>query len=566
MNEWMVIDIETSGVNKYTCDLRLMEQLVFDTDRPYEEGAQVVGAKDLERRLLSKIPKVFHNASFDVFVLRRLGFKVNGPIHDTYLMAKHVCNTLPGFDLKSLSWWYFGDTYHELAAIEAWEREHGLPHGDMTKVPSDMVRRYCAVDVTNTVQLVWKFWPELKDNAAYDIDRQCLEAVLDRDTRGMCVDKKFLQEFIRLGSRRIRDNKRMARRLLGTSKSPTGNVLRDHLTVLGEMERTKTGKVRADKVALRRWKKDAAVRAVGRLRSDEKLVKTYATNLFEAADKKGIVFPQLIQSGAITRRFRAKNFYCRDGRILKGNIQNVPDEMRHAFVARPGYVFGVMDLASIEARVCAAVMEGLIGDSRFAELYRRHDNFNMYLHVMEVCAGEKNPTKKHPLYTPYKHGTLAKLYGESERSFVKQLQDKFALPYTEKELVDIYRSIDQKFPVITVTQRSLSEHIVKQGYLTDHFGDKVFVPREEAYKAVAYYCQECAGNVLKWWWVEVHRALRCGDMVVNSVHDELDLELTTRGAKARLREYADLTRKLDIFDLPIVAEVKGPARSWGECS
>jgi len=146
------------------------------------------------------------------------------------------------------------------------------------------------------------------------------------------------------------------------------------------------------------------------------------------------------------------------------------------------------------------------------------------------------------------------------------LQDKFALPYTEKELVDIYRSIDQKFPVITVTQRSLSEHIVKQGYLTDHFGDKVFVPREEAYKAVAYYCQECAGNVLKWWWVEVHRALRCGDMVVNSVHDELDLELTTRGAKARLREYADLTRKLDIFDLPIVAEVKGPARSWGECS
>jgi DNA polymerase I-like protein with 3'-5' exonuclease and polymerase domains len=95
------------------------------------------------------------------------------------------------------------------------------------------------------------------------------------------------------------------------------------------------------------------------------------------------------------------------------------------------------------------------------------------------------------------------------------------------------------------------------------------VPRQERYKGVNYYCQGCAGNVLKMWWLKMREQLAEGDYVFLTVHDELDMAILRKGgkrqAKRRVKRYCDAARDIDLFTLPIVAEPSQLCENWGEC-
>jgi hypothetical protein len=114
-----------------------------------------------------------------------------------------------------------------------------------------------------------------------------------------------------------------------------------------------------------------------------------------------------------------------------------------------------------------------------------------------------------------------------------------------------------------------------QGYIRDDFGAIYYMDPNKMYAAVNKYCQGCAGNVLKWWWLRVDalmdesRPLSCShDYVFNTVHDELDAAIVLKGgndlALSRLNAYCDVLDELDIFELPIVAEHSGLVTNWGE--
>jgi DNA polymerase-1 len=584
-NTWAVLDFESSDQNKYSCkfDRVCISEVYMDTGElhnPQDFTWRPGGGDELRRRTLQDMMNkathiVAHNAGFELHLLRRLGIQVKGEVHDTMLMAKAWRNDLPAYDLKSLSWWLFGDLYLPLTKVREWIHEHrGVGEDDdefdMTKVPDRLVHDYCMHDIEATAKLASFLWPMVKDNYAYRQDAQLIPLVERMEDHGIQADVRYYERFTNLGKRRIRRNLHRAADEFGVDlqcRKPTGNALRDHLEARGERRRTAKGSVRADDVVLRDHEDSAGVRAVERVRTDQKQVNTYARNILSVVNSVGMFHPGLHQSSAITRRFRASGLYADSGTIAKGNVQNFPrgHGIRTGIIVPKGFKFVKMDLASIEPRLASHAMKTFLGFDFYCEKYKADDKFNMYLHVIKTCTDHGDVTKKDPLYIAYKHGCLGIQYGVGVDTFHTTMVEDFELPYSWDECNNIYKTIRSGCPEFSRLQRTVASIVESQGYIEDDFGSRYYVP-EGAYKGVNYYCQGCAGNVLKWWWLEVDKLMaKTKDYSFLTVHDELDCAIwNDKQAKGRVKLYCAVLEGLDLFSLPIVAEASGLVDNWSD--
>lgn len=580
MKHWTVLDFEASSTNKLSCRIAGVGISTFDIETGKMRESQYIPTERIGRSEI-RGPVTMFNADYDLHLCRRVGIEITSEVHDVYLMAKHYRTDFPSYSLKSLSWYFFGDVYLPLLELRQWLRAHAESDDedtmDLTKAPPHLVAAYCKHDLMNTARLAAWFWPYVQANWAYKLDNGCVPLSMEMEKEGIVADLDYFKRLSRLGKRRMRYNRRKARERMNLDEgvNPMGKALREHLADLGEDRETPTHQVKADDSVLRDWKdEDNAIAAVRRVRKDQVLVQTFAKNILAASNPMGdghlgVFHANFMQSAAVTRRFRCSGLYNQKGVQTKGQVQNFPDEVREGITVPPNYDFYKMDLASIEARVFSSFMELLMNEGAFAHEYRLDPFFNVYLHVIEKCTGEGKVTKKHELYTPYKHGTLGRLYGSSAKRFSKQLRDDFELDYTRADCEEIYRNIDRRFPFIRRFQRLMCGIVEEKGVVLGPFGEVYHVPRSEAYMAVAYTCQGSATMVLRWWWLHLWERMKDTlDYIFCTVHDEFDLAAHKAGGKRaqrkRVQGYADVLDRLDLFGLPIKAEVSGPVRNWRE--
>jgi DNA polymerase I-like protein with 3'-5' exonuclease and polymerase domains len=582
-NIWYVLDFETSNQNMYACEIDRVCVGMFDINK-----GKLIGSDDynfrkkrdlggLRQAMRSPNPKVAHNAGFELHLLERLGVPVKGVMHDTYMMAKHWRNDLPAYDLKSLSWWIFGDLYTPLSRLKQWICDHNMEgeddiEFDMTKPPDRLVHNYCMHDIKMTAKLATHFYPMVKDCYPYQLDIELIPHVVDAETSGMMADREFYEKFVEEGNAYVDARMKIATKELkleGTGKKPTGNALRDHLKSRGEKRKTKTGMTKADAVIFRDHMDSKAVVAVAELKSKQKEVNTYAVNILKAINERNIFHPNLHQSAASTRRFISSKLYSDLGIIAKGQVQNFPrgEGIRTGIVVPEGFGFQKSDLASIEARLGASLMAELLSERWFLEQYCKDDAFNIYIHVGSDCEG-RSLSKKEDIYSAYKHGVLGIQYGVGDDTFYETLHDKFGLPYTLDDCIDIRKNIHKNYPMFGQLQNAAKAVVEGQGYITDNFGDVYYTPLNRIYKAVNDYCQGCAGNVLKWWWnewVKTEEYQGSPDYIFNTVHDELDCAMYMDGEEEhRTQAYCDVLKPLEeIFGLPIIAEVSDYVPNWG---
>lgn len=586
---WYSVDCETSNQNRYTCDIDRV--CVYDFgmkngescnkyDFTYREGSK--GEKDkgkLRKLMSSHHPKVMHNAGFDTYLIEeRLGIPIQGTIHDTYLISKHWKNDLPAYDLKSLAWYLFGDTYQPLLKLREWIHRQNMKGEDdvdfdMTLPPDKLVHDYCMHDVKMTKKIAEFLYPEVKDNYAYQLDTGCLRHNMEMEVNGITIDVPVLKKMVSLAERRVKRNKGQVGELLGVEKgkSPLGHALRDHVADLGETSKTESGLTKANEPTLRKWKKDKAVRAALRAKTDNDTIIKFGSAILKVVGDGDKFHPNLVQSAAVTRRHRAWNLYGDNGLIVKGQPQNVPrgPGIRSVYTVPPGYWFSKMDLASIEAKMFSSFMEFLMGESLFADLYRKDVNFSPYLFVIERCTSHGKVTKKHDLYIPFKHATLGRTYASGPARLSTQLRDDFDLDYSEDDCREIYRMIDRECPFIKRYQRFLIKLVEEQGYLLDVFGAIYYGPTDGSYKAIAHLHQGAAAMVLRWWWIELKKLMKKSqDYLFLTCHDEFDGAIHKEGgkkkAKERVKKYCDCLDRLDIFNLPITAEASDLCQNWGE--
>ena len=100
--------------------------------------------------------KIMHNAQYDAGWIRRMGFKLNGRIIDTMLVAALLDENRFSYSLNALCYDLLGKIKTEKTLQEA-AREFGLdPKAEMWKMPAMYVGPYAQNDAEITLDL-WNY-------------------------------------------------------------------------------------------------------------------------------------------------------------------------------------------------------------------------------------------------------------------------------------------------------------------------------------------------------------------------------------------------------------------------
>jgi len=144
----------------------------------------------------SPAEKIMHNAQYDAGWLRRMGFKVNGRIVDTMVIASLLDENRFSYSLNALAFDYLSKTKSEKNLTEA-ARDFGVdPKAELWKLPSMHVGPYAEVDAELTLEL-WNFFKPLitKEDlwSVVDLELDVLPVLIDMTWKGVRIDKNRVE-------------------------------------------------------------------------------------------------------------------------------------------------------------------------------------------------------------------------------------------------------------------------------------------------------------------------------------------------------------------------------------
>jgi len=137
------------------------------------------------------VPKIFHNAMYDVCWLRAYGVKFNGHIIDTMVMAALVDENKFSYSLNSASYEYLGEVKDETALRDAAHKAGVDPKAEMWKLPDMDVGSYAEQDAELTLKLFKKLSKEIKKQdltQVFDLETQLFPCLIDMKVKGVRVD------------------------------------------------------------------------------------------------------------------------------------------------------------------------------------------------------------------------------------------------------------------------------------------------------------------------------------------------------------------------------------------
>ncbi len=139
----------------------------------------------------SPAEKIMHNAQYDAGWLRRMGFKINGRIIDTMVIASLLDENRFSYSLNALAFDYLSKTKSEKNLTEA-ARDFGVdPKAELWKLPSMHVGPYAEVDAELTLEL-WNFFKPLITKeylwSIVNLELDVLPVLIDMTWKGVRID------------------------------------------------------------------------------------------------------------------------------------------------------------------------------------------------------------------------------------------------------------------------------------------------------------------------------------------------------------------------------------------
>ena len=135
--------------------------------------------------------KIFHNAMYDVCWLKAYGFKINGMIVDTMVMASLIDENRFSFTLNSISFEFLREVKDEKALKEA-AQSFGLDaKAEMYKLPAMYVGNYAEKDAELTLELFKTLSREIKKQNLeniYQLETELFPCLIEMKFKGVRVD------------------------------------------------------------------------------------------------------------------------------------------------------------------------------------------------------------------------------------------------------------------------------------------------------------------------------------------------------------------------------------------
>ncbi len=525
---------------------------------PYDMVAKEIGAllKD------GCIKKIGQNLNYDLTILRRLGFEVQGVDLDT-MLASYLIDPSERHGLDPLSSRHLAHTtirYEDVVGKGAKQRL-------FTDMDPEECRDYACEDADVALRLSNIFRRRIEEekltDLLYNMEMPLLHVLVDMQIAGMRIDSKMLaglgKEFEQeLDQLEVKIHALAGEEFNINSPKQLGEILFEKLSLPGG-KRTKTGFSTSQQVLEDLAHRHELPMLVLRWRQLGKLKSTYVDSLQELVNPAtGRVHTTFNQATAATGRLSSSD----------PNLQNIPartDEgrrIREAFIADPGFVLISADYSQIELRVLAHLSKEEALIKAFAE--------GRDVHALTASGIFGVPVDKvsREQRGVGKTVNFATIYGQTSYGLAQQLD------ISQGEAADYIENYFAKYPKVAAYRDEVIERARKEGRVETIFGRRRFFPdiastngqlRQIAERmAFNTVFQGSAADIIKIAMIEVHAKLpqvSRESRLLLQVHDELVIEAPEKDAeKARafLKQAMESAAKLSV---PLVVDT-GTGPNW----
>ena len=479
------------------------------------------------------IPKVAHNANYDLTLLAEHGLEVSPLLFDTMIAAWLVNPASRGLGLKDLA--------AERLEIEMTPISDLIGTGKkqitMDVVPVDQAAPYACADVDMTLRLANLLRPDLYEKNQWklfsELEMPLVPVIVDMQRAGVKLDVDFLAQMGRDMGRRLGELQEQIEQQAGhplninSTQQLSVTLFNELGLTLPWMRKGKSGYYSTAADVLEKLRgSHIVVDLILEHRQLTKLKGTYVDALPALINPRtGRLHTSYNQAGSATGRVSSSN----------PNLQNIPirtdvgREIRRAFVAKEGCLLLAADYSQVELRVLAHIS----GDPAMLAAFARGEDIHAstaaaiyHVSLDQVTPAQRRVAKMTNFAISY--GVTG--YGLAERTGLT--------PEEGEAFIQIYF---QTYPRIREYLDNTRRKAQQEGYVETLLGRRRYFPEmspdagtpanayQAAYRAaINAPIQGTAADILKVAMNRLWRALRVRHLrsqMILQVHDELVLEV-----------------------------------------
>ena len=515
----------------------------------------------------ASIPKVCHNAKFDMMVLSQHGMPLGGPCSDTMLAAWLLEPDGRGIGLKNQAWLRLNvemTTIDELIGT-------GKNQLRMDQVSVARVAPYACADADVTLRLCEVLERELKERDQWslynEIELPLVPVLVGMEEHGMVVDRGYLEAMSRQLAERLGELEGAIFREAGhafniNSTKQLGAVLFEELGLPGG-RRTKTG-FSTDAAVIEGLKDQHPIAALLlEYRQIDKLKSTYLDALPALINPKtGRVHTSFNQTGTNTGRLSSSD----------PNLQNIPVRtelgraVRAAFIAPEGHLLLGCDYSQVELRLLAHFSK----DPELMGAFHRDEDVHAStaaaifgLPLAQVTSDQRAMAKTI---------NFGLMYGMSD--FGLAARTSLSVPEA-REFINAYFT---RFQGVKEYLEGTIQRARRDGYVETLLGRRRYFPelrsrsaannnmRAAERAAVNMPIQGSAADIIKLAMIVLDRRLReegLASRMVLQVHDELVLEVPESELERAQALVVETMERAYTLDVPLKVEA-ATGMNWME--